>query len=92
MSVFQLTQHGWPVGQWLIPVGSVIDTENGKDQWSLLVKNLGLPIPPNAMPLTQSTWQRMKAQYGSGTNQSRPPDQVMVDHTHRIITPPNIKR
>ena len=22
---YQLAQHGWPIGQWLIPVGTIID-------------------------------------------------------------------
>jgi hypothetical protein len=78
MSLYQLTQHGWPVGQWLIPTGTIIDDVNAKGPWSALVKSLRLPIPLNAMPLDRETWLEMKRQY--------------PEHVHRILTPAGMVR
>ena len=39
----------WPVGQFCIEAGTVIDTD-ANDQWSQLVKNL--PPPLTAMPVS----------------------------------------
>jgi hypothetical protein len=50
----------WPVGQFCIPAGTVINSA-GTDQWSQLAK--GLPPPLTAMPLDRHTWQRMKELY-----------------------------
>jgi hypothetical protein len=57
---FQLRQHGWPIGQHLIPEGTIIDTDAG-DQWSRLAVGLNPPI--NAQPLDQATYDAMKAIY-----------------------------
>jgi len=57
---FQILGGGWPVGQFLIPSGTIIDT-NVEDQWSTLVK--GLRPPLNAMPLDRLTWNWMQGLY-----------------------------
>jgi hypothetical protein len=78
MSIYQLHTHGWPVGQWLIPVGTIIDDVNAKGPWSQLIKSLRLSPPLNAMPLDLASWQEMKALY--------------PDHLGWIRTGPGIKR
>jgi hypothetical protein len=50
----------FPVGQYLIPAGTIIDL-NGTDQWSMLVK--GLRPPLNGMPLDRFTWQWFQRLY-----------------------------
>ena len=62
---YQICGPGWPLDQWLIPSGVVIDTVDGSDQWSVLVKQRGLPPPVNASPLDQDTCSRMVALYGA---------------------------
>jgi len=57
---YQLRDHGWPIGQFCIPAGTVIDTD-ASDQWSTLAK--GWPPPLNAQPLDQLTYDRMKKTY-----------------------------
>jgi hypothetical protein len=78
MSRFQLRMHGWSIGQWFIEEGAILDTVNGTDQWSLLVKSKGLPPPLSAQPLDQATYDAMKALYG--------------DLTRWIVTAPGIVR
>jgi hypothetical protein len=63
MSRFQLRMHGWSIGQWFVPEGAIIDTINGTDQWSVLVKSLKLDPPLNAQPLDQATYDRMARLY-----------------------------
>lgn len=58
---YQLRQHGWPIGQHLIPEGAIIDTVSGTDGWSKLAQ--GLNPPPNAQPLDQATYDAMKKIY-----------------------------
>jgi hypothetical protein len=57
---YQITGHGFPVRDRLIPNGTVIDTD-AQDDWSTLAK--GLPIPLNAMPLDQAAWAAMQSIY-----------------------------
>jgi hypothetical protein len=63
MSKYQLFQHGWPIGQWFVPEGAIIDDVAGTDPWSVLVRARGLSPPPNAQPLTQETYDRMAQLY-----------------------------
>jgi hypothetical protein len=56
----------WPVGQFCIEAGTVIDL-SGTDQWSQLVK--GLPPPLTAMPLDRYTWEWMKLLHPGETHQ-----------------------
>jgi hypothetical protein len=60
---YQIYEHGWALGQWFVPPGSIIDDAFGKDRWSLLVKELGLFPPLNAQPLSQATYDAMKRAY-----------------------------
>jgi hypothetical protein len=60
---YQLRMHGWPIGQWFVPEGAIIDDGDGTDQLSLLVKSLKLDPPPNAQPLNQETYDRMARLY-----------------------------
>jgi hypothetical protein len=76
MAKYQLTQTGWSIGQWFLPVGTVINTTACKDDFSKLAR--GLPIPLNAMPLDLETWKEMQAAY--------------PDHVHRILTPAGLPR
>jgi hypothetical protein len=74
---YQITQHGWPVGDRLIPNGTVID-DASQDDWSKLIRTKGLSPPINAMPLDQPTWTAMQSLY--------------PDHIKWIITPGGIPR
>jgi hypothetical protein len=63
---YQILNGGFPVGQHLIPAGTIIDL-NGTDQWSQLVK--GLRPPLNVMPLDRPTWLWLKKLYPGETHQ-----------------------
>jgi hypothetical protein len=65
MARYQITHSGWPVDQWLIPTGALIDDVSGTDQWSTLIRERGLPPPVNASPLDQATYNQMVALYGA---------------------------
>jgi len=56
---YLLAGHGWPIGQFLIPDGTVIDTDVD-DDWSRLAAGR---IPPNAIPLDQSAYDEMAKHY-----------------------------
>jgi hypothetical protein len=58
---YQLSVHGWPIGDKLIPVGTVIDAD-APDDWSRLARGQVPPI--NAVPLDQGCYQLMLALYG----------------------------
>jgi hypothetical protein len=59
---YQLSQHGWPIGDRLIPVGTVIEIGVGGaagDDWSRLA---AFRVPPiNSVPLDQEAYQAMRA-------------------------------
>lgn len=59
---FQLRECGWPIGQYVIPQGTIIDSA-ATDQWSALVVALGLTPPVNAQPFDQATYDLMRLQY-----------------------------
>jgi hypothetical protein len=64
MARYQLRMHGWSIGQWFIPEGTIID-DTGTDQWSALVKSKGIVVPPlTAQPLDQDAYAKMKNAYG----------------------------
>jgi hypothetical protein len=65
MAKYQLRQTGWPVSQFLIPQGTIIDTVAGTDGWSALVASLGLTPPQNAQPLDQATYNTMRLQFAA---------------------------
>jgi hypothetical protein len=48
----------WPVGQWLLPRGVVVDWAATDDQWSTIAK--GLTPPPDAIPLDAEAEAAMK--------------------------------
>jgi len=57
---FQLRDHGWPISDKLIPVGTIIDA-SAKDDWSVLAR--GLKPPVNAVPLDAEAYQAMLKLY-----------------------------
>ena len=61
---FRVNGAGWPVGSYLLPAGTVIDTVNGVDQWSVFVAGSGISAPPaDATPLDHATFLAMNAAY-----------------------------
>jgi hypothetical protein len=49
---FQLTQHGWPIGQWLIPAGEIIDLDKSPEQMTGFERlAVGKTPPMNAIAL-----------------------------------------
>jgi hypothetical protein len=59
---YQLHSHGWPIGDRLIPVGTVIKLPPKEgDDWSALAQ--GKPIPLNAVPLDDEAYQAMLRQF-----------------------------
>jgi hypothetical protein len=50
--LFQITGTGWPVGDKLIPAGTVLDWADDRDQWANLAKSVGV-LPKNCMSLDQ---------------------------------------
>jgi len=60
---FQLCNHGWPVGQYLIPVGTVINIPPSVgDDWSRMA--VGKTIPPNAQCLDREAYDAFVKVYG----------------------------
>jgi hypothetical protein len=60
---YLLTQHGWSIGQYLIPLGTVISIPAAPgDDWSRLAT--GKTIPRNAQALDQAAWDALVAEYG----------------------------
>jgi hypothetical protein len=60
---FQLVGHGWPIGQFLVPVGTVINIPpNVGDDWSRMA--VGKRIPPNAQPLDKEAYEALVKAYG----------------------------
>jgi hypothetical protein len=55
---FQITGQGWPVGQFLIPSGSIIDAS--ADHWPALFAR-GLKIPITATPLDTEAFEAQQA-------------------------------
>jgi hypothetical protein len=64
---YQLIGTAWPLGQFQVPVTTIINDVSGGDSWSLYVRGMGSPMPPifGAQPLDQSTFNAMKAAYPS---------------------------
>jgi hypothetical protein len=57
---FQVNGQGWPVGQSLVPAGTVID-HSASDDWSRVAR--AYVLPPNASPLDDEAYQAMKTNY-----------------------------
>ena len=62
---FRITGPGWPVDQWLIPAGTLIDTDGTSGQWSMLIRQRKLPPPITATPLDRGTYNLMVQLYGA---------------------------
>jgi hypothetical protein len=61
---YRIGAHGWPVGEFLIPPRTVIDTTGDPyrfDRWSREIWNRKLFPPPDAEPLEQSAHEAMCA-------------------------------
>jgi hypothetical protein len=61
---YQLFGGGQPVGPWLIPHGTIIDTDQLADGWSKLINERGIVPPITAQALDQATYDWMCKQYG----------------------------
>jgi hypothetical protein len=60
---FQLCNHGWPIGQYLVPVGTVISIPaKAGDDWSAMA--VGRVPPPNAQPLDREAYYALVRAYG----------------------------
>jgi hypothetical protein len=57
---YLILDQGLPVGQWLIPAGTIIDAA-ATDMWSTLM--LGRVPPPNAQALDQAAYDAMRLAY-----------------------------
>jgi hypothetical protein len=76
MAKFQLRDTGWPVGAFLIPRDTIIDTVSGTDGWSRLVASLGLTPPMNAQPLDQATYDTMRLEFPASQIITMPADGI----------------
>src|SRR5262249_12393003 len=59
---FRVEGAGWPVDQWLISSGTVIDT-TADDTWSRLVRERRLIPPLNASALDDEAWEALVRTY-----------------------------
>jgi hypothetical protein len=58
---FQITGAGWPVGQYLIPASTIIDS-NADDDWSRHARDQKVP-PINSTPLDLEAYDAMVKHY-----------------------------
>jgi hypothetical protein len=93
MSKYQLVGTGWSIGSVLVPVGSVIDTVAGTDDYSKLVVARGLSPPISAMPLDQATYAQMQTLYaGPRLRDNNPALVIEEDYVRWIVTGPGVVR
>ena len=59
---YQIMGWGFPVGDKLIPVGTIID-HSASDDWSRLAATAGGAPPPNSTPLDQEAYDLMVKHY-----------------------------
>ena len=62
----QLRSYGWPLagGNYLVPEGTIIDTNAVSDNWGQLIVRLGITRPPvNMQPFDQATWDKMREEF-----------------------------
>src|SRR5262249_61838755 len=57
---FQITGQGWPIGQHLIPSGTLIDFSE-PNIWTALATEIVIPI--NATPLDEEAWEAQLRAY-----------------------------
>ena len=74
---FQLARHGWPIGQYLIPEGTIIKTfpipvmpqfppwPPWPSAWSQLVMASGMRPPVSAVPFDQTTYDLMRQEFAA---------------------------
>lgn len=61
---YQLAQHGWPIGQFLIPVGTIIDLTKDPEQMNDWEKLAQGKLPPlNALALDDDCANAMEQGY-----------------------------
>jgi hypothetical protein len=65
MARYQLDGSGLPLGQFLIPPGTVINTGDPNDGWGAEIARRGLPPPVTCQALDQATYEQMCSLYGS---------------------------
>ena len=64
------TATTWVVGPYTIPGEVEIDTDNGKDTYSIWVRQCGVRVPPpEAIPLNPETRRLMEMSYGARMGQ-----------------------
>jgi len=59
---FQLKDTGWPIGQYLVPVGTILDLGNPTTDWDRLAMS-HMPPPLNAVALDQECAEFMHRVY-----------------------------
>jgi hypothetical protein len=63
---YQLVDHGWPIGQWLIPAGTIIDLSKPDTQLTDFEKLAKGRVPPlNALALDPECVELMRTAYHS---------------------------
>lgn len=68
---YQIHTTPWPVGDRLIPVGSVIDDVSPENDFSHLVRARRAPPPINSTALNQTTMNALKKMYPDFVHQLR---------------------
>jgi hypothetical protein len=92
MSKYQLVGTGWSVGAVFIPVGSIINTDTGTDDYSNLIRSKGLNPPISAMALDQPTFDLMRSLYSGPVDQGNPALWVKQDYVRYVLTGPGVVR
>jgi len=59
---FQLKNHGWPIGDKLVPTGTILDLGNPASDWDRLARD-HMPPPLNAVALDQEAFDVMWRAY-----------------------------
>jgi hypothetical protein len=64
---YQIMGGGWPIGSWLIPAGTIIDTSKPEAEMSREERWAGGRLPPrDAIALDEETYQAMRQAYEIG--------------------------
>jgi hypothetical protein len=67
MSKYRIGGTGFVVGAWVLPSGTVINTDGSPydmDYWSLEIWKRGVPPPLDSQPLNAATWREMVYRHG----------------------------
>ena len=73
---YQIQQTGWPVGQHLIPVYTVIDDVAGEDDWSKLVRANKASPPPNAHVLDDAAYATLNRAQKAARGEAVEPEMI----------------